>query len=65
MKKNGLNVEKIISCAILALMMSSSFILGALAFVGVTVQQCDATLLLAAFSCLSGGTWGALLCRHC
>ncbi len=64
-KKRGLDKETIIACALIAIAESIGIIFLGLVVLGVDINDCNSTILLGAYSLLTGGIWGILLCRNC
>lgn len=66
MKTNkGLDREMILICGLVALLISISVIFAIMVWFELDFSQCDSTFLVSSFSVLTGGIWGALLCKNC
>lgn len=64
-RRCGIDRDMIIGCAIMALLGSVGIIFSILFVFAIDLQECNMTLLTAAFFSLAFMIWGILLCRNC
>ena len=64
-RKCGLDLEKIIVCACIAVFASIGIIFMLLSLLNIDIYSCNLTLLVLTGSVVSGVIWTILLCRNC
>lgn len=64
-KKNRLDKETVIICALMAMAAAVGVIFVPIVMLGIDVMRCNSTMLVAIYSVAAGSIWGILLCRNC